>query len=81
MNKGGQPIHYYLRYSNLTKDIKALSRGGAHRFSWLKIYFLYSEYVIDVVIELGMGSAHDKPLTKKERKEKRKKRKEKQLKK
>jgi hypothetical protein len=34
-----------------------------------------------VVIELGMGSAKDKPLTKKERKDKKKKRKEKRLKK
>jgi hypothetical protein len=34
-----------------------------------------------VVIDLGMRSAKDKPLTKKEREEKRKKRKEKRLKK
>jgi len=34
-----------------------------------------------VVIDLGMGSAKDKPLTKKEREEKRRKRKEKRLKK
>jgi len=37
--------------------------------------------LFDVVIDLGMGSAHDKPLTKKEREEKRRKRKEKRLKK
>jgi len=34
-----------------------------------------------MVIELGMRSAKDKPMTKKEREEKRRKRKEKQLKK
>jgi len=34
-----------------------------------------------MVIELGMSSAKDKPMTKKEREEKRRKRKEKRLKK
>jgi hypothetical protein len=34
-----------------------------------------------VVIDLGMRSAKDKPMTKKEREEKRKKRKEKRMKK
>ena len=45
-----------------------------------KNLILYSNY-LDVVIELGMRSAKDKPMTKKERAEKRRKRKEKRLKK
>jgi hypothetical protein len=47
---------------------------------WAKILILHSNY-LDVVIELGMRSAKDKPMTKKERAEKRRKRKEKRLKK
>jgi len=45
-----------------------------------KNLILYSNY-LNVVIELGMRSAKDKPMTKKERAEKRRKRKEKRLKK
>jgi hypothetical protein len=48
----------------------------------LGIKFLFSIlHFFDMVTELGMRSAKDKPLTKKEREEKRRKRKEKRLKK
>ena len=43
-----------------------------------KLIIRYSQF--QLVIELGMKSAKNKPLTKKERKEKKKKRKEKQAK-
>jgi hypothetical protein len=45
-----------------------------------EIFIRCSDY-FHVVIELGMRSAKDKPMTKKEREEKRRKRKEKRLKK
>jgi len=54
---------------------------GCARFGFVaKILILHSNY-LDVVIEMGMRSAKDKPMTKKERAEKRRKRKEKRLKK
>jgi len=46
----------------------------------VKLNSLFGLFLM-VVIELGMRSAKDKPMTKKEREEKRRKRKEKRLKK
>jgi hypothetical protein len=45
----------------------------AHRFMYYPLRLIYE------AIELGMHTAKNKPMTKKEREEKRKKRKEKQL--
>jgi hypothetical protein len=47
---------------------------------WIKFLFSTLSFFY-VVTELGMRSAKDKPLTKKEREEKRRKRKDKHLKK
>jgi len=54
--------------------------GGRRETCFGLKLILYSDNLC-VVIELGMRSAKDKPLTKKEREEKRRKHKEKRLKK
>jgi len=55
-------------------------RAGKKLLFVVKLNSLF-ELSLTVVIELGMRSAKDKPMTKKEREEKRRKRKEKHLKK